>query len=177
MGPRVRFRHVPNVTTVIAGSLILPRSPWDTHSSILCSAQSALIALCRRRVGGSPRAYRAWPWPSGPPGRQWLRAQGWVPKMLSAERLESIFGCPCGWRGRHGQCAAFRSGELTFSPGDRRTWCCLAALTSSRRTSPQVHRGQALMMHAGGTRPFDTCSDLRESLSLKSGRSTVRSCP
>jgi hypothetical protein len=39
---------------------------------------------------GSPRASRAWPlaWPSpsGPPGRQWLRAQGWVPKMLSAER-------------------------------------------------------------------------------------------
>ena len=40
-----------------------------------------------------------------------LRAQGWVPKMLSAERLERIFGCPCGWRGRHGQCAAFRPGR------------------------------------------------------------------
>ena len=41
-------------------------------------------------AGGSPRARRAgplaWPSPSGPPGRQWLRAQGWVPKMLSAER-------------------------------------------------------------------------------------------
>jgi hypothetical protein len=37
--------------------------------------------------------------------------------MLSAERLERIFGCPCGWRGRPGQCAAFR-------PGDRD---CLAA--------------------------------------------------
>jgi hypothetical protein len=36
--------------------------------------------------------------------------------MLSAERLERIFGCPCGWRGRHGQCAAFRPGELTFHP-------------------------------------------------------------
>ena len=34
--------------------------------------------------------------------------QGWVLKILSAERLERIFGCPCGWRGRPGQCAAFR---------------------------------------------------------------------
>jgi len=29
-----------------------------------------------------------------------------------AERLERIFGCPCGWRGRAGQCAAFRPRSL-----------------------------------------------------------------
>lgn len=29
-----------------------------------------------------------------------------------AERLERIFGCPCGWRGRHGQCAAFPARRL-----------------------------------------------------------------
>ena len=47
-----------------------------------------------------------------------LRVQGWVLKILSAERLERIFGCPCGWRGRPGQCAAFRprAGDLS---GDR----------------------------------------------------------
>ena len=45
-----------------------------------------------------------------------LRAQGWVPKMLSAERLERIFGCPCGWRGRPGQCAAFRPRACDLSP-------------------------------------------------------------
>ena len=28
-----------------------------------------------------------------------------------AERVERIFGCPCGWRGRPGQCAAFRPGR------------------------------------------------------------------
>ena len=41
--------------------------------------------------------------------------------MLSAKRLERIFGCPCGWRGRPGQCAAFRPVAVTFS-GDRRIW-------------------------------------------------------
>ncbi len=56
----------------------------------------------------------AWPSPSGPLGRQWLRAQGWVLKILSAQRLERIFGCPCGWRGRPGQCAAFRPRACDF---------------------------------------------------------------
>ena len=41
------FRHAPNVATVIAGSLILPRQPWDAHSVILRSAQSAIS-----RAGG-----------------------------------------------------------------------------------------------------------------------------
>ncbi len=36
-----------------------------------------------------------------------------------AERLERIFGCPCGWRGRPGQCAAFRpgDGDIFTAPG------------------------------------------------------------
>jgi hypothetical protein len=47
----------------------------------------------------SPRAFRAWPvaWPSpsGPPGRQRSPAlKGGVPKIVSAKRLETIFGCP-----------------------------------------------------------------------------------
>lgn len=56
MGPRDSFRHAPNATTIIAGSLILLRSPWDAHSLILCSARSALMALCRRCGGWSTPA-------------------------------------------------------------------------------------------------------------------------
>jgi hypothetical protein len=45
-----------------------------------------------------PRALRAWPpaWPmpSGSLGRQRLRGQGRVLKIVSAKRLETIFGCP-----------------------------------------------------------------------------------
>ncbi len=97
---------------------------------------------CRVCCGGLPRAHRAWPlaWPSpsGPPGRQRLRAQGWVPKMLSAERSERIFGCPCGWRGRLGQCAAFRPGDC-----DLRT--AMGALRASVTAWPAHsarHRGR-----------------------------------
>jgi hypothetical protein len=39
-------------------------------------------------------------------GPQRLRAQGWGLKMLSAERLERILGCPCGWRGGPVRCEA-----------------------------------------------------------------------
>jgi hypothetical protein len=50
-------------------------------------------------------------------------------RAVRAERLEGIFGCPCRWRGRPGQCAAFRPVTLTFSgagaPGARVTaWSC-----------------------------------------------------
>jgi len=93
--------------------------------------------------GGSPRALGAWPlaWssPSGPQGRQRLRAQGWVPKMLSAKRLEKIFECLCGWRGPPGQCAAFRSPmAVTFirrsaAPGASVTaWSCSWGAASGR---------------------------------------------
>ncbi len=55
--------------------------------------------------------------------------QGWVLKILSAERLERIFGCPCRWKGRPGQCAAFRprAGDLS---GDRVARACLTAWCS-----------------------------------------------
>jgi hypothetical protein len=33
------LRHAPNVAAAIAGSLILPRQPWDVHSVILCPAR------------------------------------------------------------------------------------------------------------------------------------------
>ena len=51
------------------------------------SGQGLGVARSQRREG-SPRAVRAWPpaWPcpSGPPGRQWLRGQGRV-RSLSGE--------------------------------------------------------------------------------------------
>jgi hypothetical protein len=34
-GPRVRLRHIPDMTTVIAGSLVLPRQPRNAHDLIL----------------------------------------------------------------------------------------------------------------------------------------------
>ena len=83
-----------------------------------------LFGRCRT-VGGSPRAIRAWPlaWPSpsGPPGRQRSPRARVGPEdafcgAIFAERLERIFGCPCGWRGRHGQCAAFRPADCDFHP-------------------------------------------------------------
>jgi hypothetical protein len=70
-----------------------------------------------RLAGGSLRAYRAWPsaWPSpsGPQGSAEAPRARVGPEDAFcgagfAERLERIFGCPCGWRGRPGQCAAFR---------------------------------------------------------------------
>ncbi len=82
--------------------------------------------------------------PSGPLGRQRLRVQGWVLKILSAERLERIFGCPCGWTGWPGQCAAFRPVTVTF-PGDSRSSRVPDALvltdgrgTGQIRRSPQA---------------------------------------
>jgi hypothetical protein len=139
-----------------------------------------------RLVGGSPRADRAWPlaWPSpsGPPGRQRLRAQGWVPKMLSAERLERIFGCPCGWRGRPGQCAAFQprrcdiftasgpSGAGTSAwpwcwrarqrgyGGDRRRPVTGAAVRGSRRVRrARVRRTRRKLPPSNGETPGEPC--------------------
>jgi len=80
-------------------------------------ARSSLRQLWLR-TRGSPRAPRAWPSPSGPPGR--LRARVGPGDAfcgaVCAERLESIFGCPCGWRGRSVQCATFRPGPYdTFT--------------------------------------------------------------
>ena len=90
------------------------------HFSAASSGARAGAGLCCR---GLPHAWGPGLWP-GPCrqarlGRWRLRAQGWVLKILSAERLERIFGCPCGWRGRPGQCAAFRSRLCDSSPGGR----------------------------------------------------------
>ncbi len=70
--------------------------------------------------------------------------------MLSVKRLERIFGCPCGWRGRHGQCAAFRPRTCDLSPGDRRTWRATTGLASSR--SAGTHGG--VRLRRGPPRPF-----------------------
>jgi hypothetical protein len=65
-----------------------------------------------------------------------------------AERLERIFGCPFGWRGRPGQCAAFRPGELTFRPATGAPGAIPDGLTSSRRAAPgTLRRGPVV---AGG---------------------------
>jgi hypothetical protein len=49
-------------------------------------------------LGGSPRAFRAGPsaWPvlTGRWAGRGSGAQGRVPKIVSAKRLETIFGCP-----------------------------------------------------------------------------------
>ena len=48
-------------------------------------------------------------------GPQRLRAQGWGLKMLSAERLERILGCPCGWRGGPVRCEAPPGAEISLT--------------------------------------------------------------
>ena len=49
-----------------------------------------LQGMARVRSGQAP----AWPLVSGRRGCRGSSAQGRVPKMVSAERLETIFGCP-----------------------------------------------------------------------------------
>src|SRR5262249_50349241 len=82
-------------------------------------------------------------------------AQGWGLKMLSAERLERILGCPCGWRGGPVRCEApTRTGGQpvsTLSSGNRcatdlrqlRCGICqgpqAGLVLPSRTTRPRVH--------------------------------------
>ena len=66
--------------------------------------------------------------------------QGWVLKILSAERFERIFGCPCGWRGRPGQCVAFRPRGCDF-PGDGATRVRLTAWSSRPGAAPGRYGG------------------------------------
>jgi hypothetical protein len=47
---------------------------------------------------------------------------------------------PCGWRGRAGQCAAFRPQTVTSSQRSAHLARCLTAPTSSRRASPGTLR-------------------------------------
>ena len=58
-----------------------PSSPVTTRS---------LQGMARARSGQAP----AWPLVSGRRGCRGSDAQGRVPKIISAERLEIIFGCP-----------------------------------------------------------------------------------
>jgi hypothetical protein len=61
--PRDVFRHAPNVTAVIAPSFIFPRSPWNAHSGIPCSARPARgVMLPRHRA--ALRSYNSGPMPS-----------------------------------------------------------------------------------------------------------------
>ena len=70
-----------------------------------------------------------------------------------AERLERIFGCPCGWRGRPGQCAAFRPADCDLSPGDRRTWRETTAPPARAARDPRrVTAGRVLRRGAGHRR-------------------------
>jgi len=57
-----------------------------------------------------------------------------------AERSERIFGCPCGWRGRHGQCAAF---QHAWRESDGLV-VVLAGAAAGIRRGPQAagHRGR-----------------------------------
>ena len=69
-----------------------------------------------------------------------------------AERVERIFGCPCGWRGRPGQCAAFRPGVWDFSPGDRCTWRKTTGPASSQSAGPTARYGGVRPRHGAGHR-------------------------
>jgi hypothetical protein len=133
--PRQMTRHDRMLSSGDTFRLYTLREPGTTLHSDRCLTR------------GSPRAFRAWPlaWPSpsGPQGRQRLHAQGWVPKMLSAERLERIFGCPCGWRGRSVQCAAFR--PCACDPFTRR----LVYLRETTGQASFVRRGHARYVTAG----------------------------
>ncbi len=72
---------------------------------VLLIGAGLLTEVCRAPFGPG-----LWPGPCRQ--ARWagrgLPGQGWVLKIVSAERLERIFGCPCGWRERPGQCASFR---------------------------------------------------------------------
>jgi hypothetical protein len=67
-------------------------------------------------------------------GPQRLRAQGWGLKMLSAERLERILGCPCGWRGGPVRCEApTRNGA---QPEALPQWCSSRCQDREHRQGP-----------------------------------------
>jgi hypothetical protein len=88
--------------------------------------------------------------------------------MLSAERLERIFGCPCGWRGRPGQCAAFRPNPYDLSPGDRDPARGRLAPPSSRGRGHRVRVAAGLAACGGG--PADLVAAPRPKGSRPSGR-------
>jgi hypothetical protein len=93
-------------------------------------------------------------------GPQRLRAQGRGLEMLSAERLERILGCPCGWRGGPVRCEApTRNGA---QPEALPRWC-----------SPRCQeRGRGSMCDSRPVRTFLTSSRARGARrDLRAGRS------
>ncbi len=69
-----------------------------TTAELLAEFGFLFLCLAGSTVQGSPRAHRAWPsaWPSpsGPLGRQRLRVQGWVLKILSAQAVRKDLQVP-----------------------------------------------------------------------------------
>lgn len=128
MRPRDLFRHTPNVTAVITGSLVLARSPLNAHSLILCSAQPA--PPWRRAGAALGSAFDG----TGP---------GFSPVLLiDAEVRRAPFG-PGLRPGPRRQALdaggaspddARRSGPVgcDLPPGDRRTWPETTGPASSR---------------------------------------------
>ena len=101
---------------------------------------------------GSPCANWAWPpaWPLAvrPAGSlEAPRARVGPEDPFCGERLERIFGCPCGWRGRPGQCAAFRprAGDLSGDSRNSRVpdSLVLAAGRSTGRYGGGTARGRS----------------------------------
>jgi hypothetical protein len=82
---------------------------------------------------------------------------------VCAERFEKIFGCPCGWRGRPGQCAAFRPArcEILMASG---------ASTASALTWPWRWRARQrdTAGSADGRSPGPPCAAARRAVGLAS---------
>jgi hypothetical protein len=88
--------------------------------------------------------------------------------MLSAKRLERIFGCPCGWRGQPGQCAAFGSGlcDLCLAIGTIGVRAMARPVRAGRRYPGCVAAG----LPACGCGPADLVAAPRPEGSCPGGR-------
>jgi hypothetical protein len=112
---------------------------------------------------GSPRAFWAWPlaWPSpsGPLGWQRLRGQR---RAACASRAAGC-GAPLGWRGRPGQCAAFRPGGCDIRPAIGAPGARLSAWSWCWRARQRDTAGTA-----GGWSPGVPCAAARRAVGLAS---------
>ena len=105
-------------------------------------------------------------------GSQRLRAQGWGLKMLSAERLERILGCPCGWRGGPVRCEApTRNGA---QPEALPRWCSPRCQDREHRqgnADPNLCRPSVRFKAArGAARAADTAAARHSRWSSHAGR-------
>ena len=76
-----------------------------------------------------------------------------APRARAARRSflrcgERIFGCPCGWRGRPGQCAAFRPRRCDFLPATVRLALACGLVVACGRGIGPIRR----VPHAAGHR-------------------------